>query len=45
MLPEDVDSMPDLYREDRAIGIANQHHKNDHLLNEILQKDHTLLSL
>lgn len=42
---EDEENIPETHIEDRALGIAQTHHKNDVILNEILNKELSLSGL
>ena len=37
--------MPELYREDRALGIAETQYKNDKIINDIIHKEQSIGSL
>lgn len=44
-MTNDEDSIPEQFREDRALGIAQSQTKEDKLLSDILNKEHTFHSL
>ena len=45
MITEDHDTMPEMYREDRALGIAETTYKNDKIMNDIFNKEQSIGSL
>lgn len=45
LITEDHDKMPEMYREDRSIGIAQTTYKNDKIVSDIFNKENTIHGL